>query len=50
NDVLHTVRSGDTLYSIARHYGCTVSDLRQWNPGLSDAIKAGQTIRIGRVE
>ena len=43
---IHTVRGGDTLYSIARQYGCSVSDLRKWNPGLRDAIKIGESIRI----
>ncbi len=43
---VHRVRRGDTLYSIARQYGCSVNDLRKWNPGLSDAIRIGESIRI----
>lgn len=27
----HTVTSGDTLYSIARHYGHSVSEIARWN-------------------
>ena len=30
--VFHTVKAGDTLYSIARRYGVTVDDLKRWNP------------------
>ena len=28
---LFTVRSGDTLYGIARHFNCSVSDIAKWN-------------------
>jgi lysozyme len=44
---LYTVRRGDTLYSIARSYGWSVSYLasvnRLWNP---NQIYAGQTLLI----
>jgi membrane-bound lytic murein transglycosylase D len=30
--VLHIIKAGETLYSIARRYGVTVADLRRWNP------------------
>ncbi len=42
----HTVSSGDTLSSIARRYQTSVERLRQLNPGLSDAIRPGQTLRV----
>lgn len=42
----HTVKAGDTLYSLARQYGCSVNDLRKWNPNMSDAIKIGERIKI----
>jgi D-alanyl-D-alanine endopeptidase (penicillin-binding protein 7) len=38
----HTVRRGDTLYSIARRYGTSVASLKAWN-GLQ-----GNSIRVGR--
>lgn len=50
NEIIYTIRSGDTLYSIARRHGCTVSELRQWNPGLSDTIKIGETLRVLLIE
>jgi len=38
----HQVESGDTLYDLARRYGCSVADLQRWN-GLTDS-----RIDIGR--
>ena len=38
----HTVRRGETLYSIARRYGTSVASLKTWN-GLQ-----GNSIRVGR--
>lgn len=46
--VVHTVKKGDTLYSLARQYGCSVNDIRKWNPAMSDAIKIGERIKINR--
>lgn len=46
SSTVHTVKAGETLYSIARQYGCSVNDLRKWNPNLSDAIKIGEKIKI----
>ncbi|MGH9738084.1 MAG: LysM peptidoglycan-binding domain-containing protein [Candidatus Acidiferrales bacterium] len=45
----HHVRAGETLYSIARLYQTTVSDLRQWNPFLADrGLEAGDILSIER--
>jgi len=45
----HRVRPGETLYSIARQYQITVSDLRQWNPFLQDrGLEAGDILSIER--
>jgi len=47
--VAHRVRPGETLYSIARQYQITVSDLRQWNPFLHDrGLEAGDVLSIER--
>jgi membrane-bound lytic murein transglycosylase D len=45
--IKHTVRNGDSLWSIARHYKVRVSDLMRWN-GLSKntVIQPGQSIKI----
>jgi peptidoglycan lytic transglycosylase D len=47
--VSHQVRPGETLYSIARQYQTTVSDLRQWNPFLAGReLQAGDVLSIER--
>ncbi len=45
--MVHRVRTGDTLWSIARRYNVLVEQIRDWNllePG--DVIKRGQRLRI----
>ncbi len=45
----HRVRPGETLYSIAREYQTSVSELRQWNPFLADReLEAGDVLSIER--
>ncbi len=43
---VHTVRSGETLYAIARCYQVSEQTLLRYNPGAADGLKADQTIRI----
>jgi LysM repeat protein len=44
----HTVKQGDTFYSIARHHGMSASALQAANPGVkASALKIGQTLRLG---
>jgi membrane-bound lytic murein transglycosylase D len=42
----HTVRSGDSLWAIARRYGVRVADLRRWNDVEGDLVKVGQRLRV----
>lgn len=42
----HTVAPGDTLFNIAKHYGCTMADLRNWNNLASDNLSIGQRLKI----
>jgi membrane-bound lytic murein transglycosylase D len=43
----HTVRKGDTLWSMSQHYGTSVSMIEQHNPGLSSRyLKLGDTVVI----
>lgn len=42
----HTVKMGETLYSISRRYDCTVDQLRSWNPQLGEILKVGDLIRV----
>jgi membrane-bound lytic murein transglycosylase D len=41
---LHRVRSGDTLWSIARRYEVTLAQLREWNGIRDDRIHAGDRL------
>lgn len=43
---LHSVKKGQTLYSIAKAYGCTVNDVLQENPGLTEELKVDQVIKL----
>jgi membrane-bound lytic murein transglycosylase D len=40
----HTVRSGQTLYTIAKKHGVTVTQLKSWNHKKSTSVKVGQQI------
>ncbi len=42
----HTVRQGESLYSISRRYGVSVEDIRRWNRLRSNAISVGQELII----
>ncbi len=42
----HVVRRGENLSRIAQQYGVRVAYLRQWNGLRSDAIQAGQQLRV----
>jgi len=44
--VIHRVKSGETLYSIARRYDTTVASLKEWNRLRGNAIQAGQRLTI----
>jgi LysM repeat protein len=46
--VVYTVQRGDTLYSLARRYGTTVSAILRLNPAITNphVIRVGQRIRI----
>ena len=46
--VIHSVRAGETLGSIARRYGVSVSDLRMTNRIRGNIIRPGQRLRIPR--
>jgi LysM repeat protein len=46
--MIHTVRSGDSLYSIARKYGSSVSAIRQANALRGSLIRPGQNLIVPR--
>jgi len=46
--MMHTVRSGESLYTIARRYGSSVSAIRQANGIRGNLIHPGQTLVVPR--
>lgn len=44
----HIVKRGESLYSIARLYGCSVNQLKEWNNISSSTIKIGQKLEVMR--
>jgi len=45
-NVAHTVKKGESLWSIARKYSVTVSQVKKWNKLKSDRLDAGQKLTI----
>lgn len=44
---IHIVKPGDSLFSISRSYGCSVEQLKEWNPHIkNNSIYAGEKIFI----
>lgn len=46
NVTYHKIRSGETLSTIARRYGVSVSNLKRWNNLRNDRISAGRSLKI----
>ncbi|MEO7072889.1 MAG: LysM peptidoglycan-binding domain-containing protein [Rhodanobacter sp.] len=44
---IHTVRSGDNLWQIARRYSVDVGALRRWNNLQQQALQPGQVLTVG---
>jgi LysM repeat protein len=45
----HTVKSGESLFSLAKQYDTSIEDLIQWNALTSNNLKVGQFIKVGKV-
>jgi membrane-bound lytic murein transglycosylase D len=45
-EVMHTVKSSDTLYSVAREYGVTIKELMDWNNKKDFSLTVGEKLRI----
>lgn len=43
---IHKVKRGDTLGSLARRYGVTVNQIKQWNGLRSNNISVGRSLRV----
>ncbi|GMQ27707.1 LysM peptidoglycan-binding domain-containing protein [Algoriphagus confluentis] len=46
--ISHTVKSGETLFSLSNQYNSSVEDLIRWNGLTSNNLRAGQSIKVGR--
>jgi membrane-bound lytic murein transglycosylase D len=44
--VVHKIRSGESLSTIARRYRVTIAELKRWNNLRSSNIVAGKTLKI----
>jgi membrane-bound lytic murein transglycosylase D len=44
--ILYRVRRGETLSKIARTHNVSVADIREWNKGIGNTIRAGQKIKL----
>lgn len=43
----YKIRSGDTLYSLAKHYGVSIKSIMNYNPGIkASALRIGQVLKI----
>ncbi|KIX22522.1 hypothetical protein SY27_01395 [Flavobacterium sp. 316] len=48
-NIVHEVKSKETLYSIAKEYEVTVAQIQEWNSELlKDGLKKGQEIIVGK--
>jgi D-alanyl-D-alanine carboxypeptidase len=44
--IVHRIQRGDTLFGIARTYGCSVHQLKTWNRLNGNLIRPGQQLKI----
>lgn len=47
--ISHSVKSGESLFSLSKEYGTSIEDLIQWNALTSNNLKVGQSIKVGKV-
>jgi peptidoglycan lytic transglycosylase D len=45
-EILYRVRRGETLVRIARKHNISVEDIREWNKGIGNSVRAGQKIKL----
>lgn len=44
--IIHRVKSGDTLYAIAKSRHCSIEQIKSWNRIKGDTIRPGQKLKI----
>ena len=45
-EILYRVRRGETLVKIARKHNVSVTDIKEWNKGIGQTLRAGQKIKL----
>ncbi|MFZ1799144.1 MAG: LysM peptidoglycan-binding domain-containing protein [Chitinophagaceae bacterium] len=45
--IMHTVKKGETLYSLSKKFGSSIAQLKSWNKLSSDVIVDGKSLIIG---
>ncbi len=48
SQIIHEVKSSDTLYSVARKYGVTIKEIMEWNAKTDFNVTVGEKIKIIR--
>jgi LysM repeat protein len=46
-EIFHSVKEGETLFSIAKRYSTTVDSLKKWNKLSEASLKVGQRLKVG---
>ena len=46
NEITHVVKNGESLYSIAHKYDCSMDDLKRWNNLSRDQLNIGDKLKI----
>ncbi len=46
--ISHTVKSGESLFSLSKQYGTSIEELIQWNALTSNNLKVDQSIKVAR--
>ncbi|MGX7245357.1 LysM peptidoglycan-binding domain-containing protein [Enterococcus quebecensis] len=47
-DVVHTVKAGDSLWGLAAKYGTSIANIKSWNNLSNDVIYVGQKLIVGK--
>lgn len=50
SDLVHEVKSTDTLYSIARKYGVTIKEIMEWNDKKDFSVSIGEKLRVSSAQ
>jgi membrane-bound lytic murein transglycosylase D len=45
-EIVHVVKSSETLYSVARKYGVTIQELKDWNDKSDSGLHVGEKLKI----